>query len=205
MLLTPPTTSLASTRTEDRSMPFNVPAQEQSIRPLSTWEPSPPIVVGASSDSRPSNSYYQTSSISLDAVSGSPTSTQPATYTVRIPDQISGAPRSGSSFADGAQTAKDLGCFNATELDHDLDEADESEVDGDGMGAIASTSVHEKTGSFALERAYFGPSSTLSFMKSIQAVLQPNSASNIISTAKNKGFTEQGRVSSDKGRMLLTR
>ncbi|KAK6379791.1 hypothetical protein LTS17_005864 [Exophiala oligosperma] len=202
MLLTPPTTSLTSTCTEDQSIAFDVSAHEQSVRPLSTWQPPPPIVVGSSSDSRPSNAHNQTSSVSLDAISSSPTPTQPATYPVRIPAQVSGTSRPGSSFVDGAQTTKDHGCFKATELDHDLDEADESEAEGDGMGAIASISVHEKTGSFALERAYFGPSSTLGFMKSIQAVLQLNSPSKVINTARNKGFREQGRVSSNEERMF---
>ena len=66
-------------------------------------------------------------------------------------------------------------CSDQVARDEETEEDEESGTDADGMGAIASSTYNEPGtgGKSVSEKAYFGPSSTLGFMKHIQDVFRP--------------------------------
>lgn len=189
-MLAPPTPSLPAMQTEHQQTSFDMSTHEPPGRSLAVSEPSPPIGLQANPESGHANPLDTRSLISLDAMRPSPTSPQTSEHTARIPAQVYGTRQSRSSFGEGGLHGR-----NAAELEHDLDDTEDSEADVDGMGAIASTAVREAstTGSFPPERAYFGPSSTLSFMKHIQAVLQPANTPKVLHRTKDRS-REQGNL-----------
>ncbi|OQV09149.1 Fungal specific transcription factor domain-containing protein isoform 1 [Cladophialophora immunda] len=177
------------TQTDTHQMSFDVPAYEPPVGSVEPSEPSPLVVPDASTGTGTGDAPGAMSFILNNTMDRSPTPPQPSTHAMHIPDRTHQITDVQSSVADCAPATDTPNRSSATALDHDLDEVDDSDADVDGMGAVASNSIHEAstTGTYAPERAYFGPSSTLGFMKHIQAVLQPHNAE-VVKNTKNERF-----------------
>lgn len=98
---------------------------------------------------------------------------------------------------DGEVATSDLNCVRRPADDAESEDDEESGADADGMGAIASSTTNEAGagGKPVSEKAYFGPSSTLGFMKHIQDVFRPTKGTRAHKTTRKDNNHEHGESS----------
>lgn len=103
---------------------------------------------------------------------------------------------------DGEMATSDLNCLHRPAGDDESEDDEESGADADGMGAIASSTNNEAGagGKPVSEKAYFGPSSTLGFMKHIQDVFRPTKGSRAHKTTRKDNNHEHGESSNQSAK-----